>query len=233
MIWAALIMGLLGSLHCVGMCGPLMLALPEQTARPSGFISSQLIYHSGRITTYMILGVIAATFASTFRIAGLQQWASIISGVILLLLSIHLILPANIRMNIPLNGHYITQLKTNISIYLKKTGLLNRYLLGSLNGLLPCGLVYIALASANIHRTFSESILFMAWFGLGTLPALFIVSLTKRLSLFKSISVLYRWYPYAIVFMSLLLILRGMNLGIPYISPEIDAVTCKVNCCHH
>lgn len=233
MIWAAFIMGLLGSLHCVGMCGPLMLALPESGTGRSRFVSSQVLYHSGRITTYVLLGIAAAAFASTFRTAGFQQAVSIVSGVILLILSLHLLLPAHIKIKSPFNGTLITRLKTQMSLYLKKNGLLNRYILGALNGLLPCGLVYIALASANIHRSFTESTLFMAWFGLGTIPSLFLVSMSKRLSLFKSMTFLYRLYPYAVVLMSVLLILRGMNLGIPYLSPEIDANNCTVNCCRH
>jgi hypothetical protein len=224
-------MGLLGSLHCVGICGPLIIAIPNPINKFS-FITSQLIYHSGKSFTYVLLGAITATFASSLRLAGLQQWISIISGVLLLMLSLHLIIPSYFRINFLKNSSFIIDLKNKMTIYLKKTGMLNRFVLGALNGMLPCGLVYIALASANLHHTFTESISYMALFGLGTFPALFLVSLTKHLNLFKTLTYVYKYYPYAIVFMALILIVRGMNLGIPYISPEINIEENTLNCCH-
>ncbi len=230
-LWTALLMGLLGSLHCLGMCGPLMLAIPNPNNKFS-FISSQLIYHSGKTLTYVILGAITASFASTLRFAGMQQWVSIMSGVLLLVLSLHLIIPAHFKIHGLINSRLIAELKNKMALYLKRTGKLNRFVLGSLNGLLPCGLVYIALASANLHHSFIESISFMALFGLGTFPALFLVSLTKRLNLLKSLSFAYKCYPYAVVIMAVLLIMRGMNLGIPYISPEINVEQNTMNCCH-
>ncbi len=233
MIWTALIMGLLGSLHCAGMCGPLILALPNHQSKLSDFIFSQLTYHTGRIFTYMLLGAITAGFAATLRFAGLQQWVSIVSGVTLLFLSLRLMMPSVFQQVKPLKSNLIMLLKQRMVLYFKKAGIFNRFVLGSLNGLLPCGLVYIALASANINSSFQESLLFMGLFGLGTIPALLLIGMTKRLNLFNSLKLAYKYYPYAVALLSILLILRGLNLGIPYISPAVDFTCGNMKCCHN
>jgi sulfite exporter TauE/SafE len=92
--------------------------------------------------------------------------------------------------------------------------------IGFLNGLLPCGMVYLALGSAIATGSVTGGGMFMMFFGLGTMPALMLVGLGGQIFGFKY--VLQKWMPYMIATMGMVLILRGMNLGIPFLSPHIE-----------
>jgi sulfite exporter TauE/SafE len=106
-------------------------------------------------------------------------------------------------------------------------------LLGMANGLLPCGMVYVAIATALTTSTVNGSVLFMTMFGLGTLPAMMAIgyfgtslSLNLRAAMRKAV-------PYGIALMAVVLILRGMNLGIPFISPVLQSAPGAAVECHN
>ena len=107
-------------------------------------------------------------------------------------------------------------------------------LFGLLNGLLPCGLVYAALAGAAATGGPLGGALFMAAFGLGTIPAMLAVSLAGRLITAPWRARFQRAVPVAMAVLAVLFIVRGLSLGIPYLSPDLspEAVAGGRSCCH-
>lgn len=104
--------------------------------------------------------------------------------------------------------------------------------MGMANGLLPCGMVYIAIAGALSTADVVSGVLFMAFFGAGTLPAMMMISYFGKMISLSARSSMRKAVPYFVAVMGILLILRGLNLGIPFISPEMPAVSGQVVSCH-
>lgn len=227
----ALLMGLLGSLHCIGMCGPIALALPFSTQNKYKNIFSILLYNLGRISMYALIGFTFGFFGEAFFIAGLQQKLSIVLGLAILFF---MLIP-----KIGLAGNTINNkvqsilhpLYRTMSRLLEKKKIRVLFLLGLLNGLLPCGLIYLALAGALTMSSPGEGALFMVFFGLGTLPAMLSVPLMKSILNFELRKKLNRIYPAFMVTMGILLLVRGLNLGIPLISPKIEQNQNKLGSC--
>ena len=223
MLWTALIMGLAGSAHCALMCGPLVLAVPVVGQTKHSIIASRLIYQLGRISTYAALGLIFGAFGKTLFLAGFQDWLSIGAGAAMLL-----ILLLNLK-------HVGSLWKGSLWIKSLFSGLLKRrsytalFVLGLANGLLPCGLVYVAATASIAAGSIALSALYMAIFGLGTLPVLLGIALssTRLLPLFQGTR-LKPLVPVVVSIVALSLILRGLSLGIPYVSPSQtnDSVVC-------
>lgn len=229
---AGFTLGAAGSLHCVGMCGPLSLALPTgQLSKTKKFISL-LVYQSGRIITYSIIGLVFGMAGRNIYIAGYQQGFSIVMGVLVLTLALfYFIQKKTIHLSF-LNRFY--HLIQNIIIRLLKSsrGTFGFLLMGMANGLLPCGMVYIALAATLSLSQISESVLFMALFGAGTLPAMMIVGYAGQLIKPDIRRSFQKAVPVFIALMGAILILRGMSLGIPFISPELTGATAAAANCH-
>ncbi len=219
-ISAAFLLGLLGSAHCVGMCGPIALALPTKFPSRSAILFSRLLYNFGRIITYAILGLIAGLLGDMISLGGYQRILSIVMGVLILL---GVLLPASITRKI-----FPTKLSVKISGFVKKSwGRLfgkssqsSLFIIGLLNGFLPCGLVYAAMAASATSGGVPEAMMFMAIFGLGTFPLMLLTSLFGQFLPLTLRSKLNRLIPVGAVLLALLLILRGMALGIPYVSPK-------------
>ena len=222
----ALTLGLLGSLHCAAMCGPLQLALPLPPGGPGRVMGGRLIYQLGRITTYCLLGVVAGLAGKSLILAGMQRWLSIALGAAILggfCLSSKVALAAPVVIG-------IMRLKAAMGRQLRQRNLRSLALLGGLNGLLPCGLVYVAGAGAVSRGTLGSAVLFMAAFGLGTTPTLLAISLSGKILPVKVRLRLRAAIPVGVCALATLLILRGMSLGIPYVSPDILAA--NPSCCH-
>ncbi len=227
LVISGLSIGIIGGFHCVGMCGPLALSLPIHNLTGFNRGNAILLYNLGRALTYTVLGVIFGLLGKSFALFKLQQWLSILSGVLILLVlfgskySNHL--------SKPWSG-FANKLKDKLSTYLrseKKTG--SYFYIGLLNGLLPCGLVYVAIAASFATGGVWQGALLMFAFGLGTLPAM---AGTMVFGKFISFNVRQRFNqvtPFLVLGVSLLLILRGLNLGIPYLSPSHDQG--HVKCC--
>lgn len=240
MLWAAISLGLLGSLHCVGMYGPIALSLPVQDKSQYARFLAILIYNLGRIITYSALGALFGLLGQGFAIFGLQQILSIVLGVIILL---SVLLPGDLFAQFSFTSklhQLFSKLKISLGNLFQNRSIKALFYIGLLNGLLPCGLIYMAITGALASGSVLSGTLFMALFGLGTVPAMFsvawfgnLISVKFRLGITKAM-------PYVVSVMAVLLILRGMNLGIPYISPkmteqchtEATAPTQKVECCH-
>ena len=233
LIVVALAMGFAGSFHCVGMCGPIALALPLNRKSNSTKIVGILCYNFGRITTYVLLGLLLGIFGKGLKLAGILQYVSIGLGVLII---VSVIVPRLLKRINFRNAYYLklnNWVKAKLGMYLVKKSNASLLILGLLNGLLPCGLVYVAMAGSIVYGSISSGALYMFLFGLGTLPMMFSIpyfsssiSLNVRTKMTKAI-------PYIMVIFGILFILRGLSLDIPYISPPInDEGTAIESCCH-
>lgn len=216
------LMGLIGSVHCIGMCGPLTMALPFSQQKNIFKYLAMALYHIGKIISYASLGLIVGLFGKQVFVIETQQSISIIIGVLMLVYVIWVYLvKVNTRFN-PLQFIQVPVLKALSSLF-KNKHISVFIVLGFLNGLLPCGMVYLALGSAMSTGHPSDSAIFMAFFGLGTVPALLMVALGGQMLSFEWRRKLQSALPVFILGMGIILILRGMNLGIPILSPHIES----------
>lgn len=214
-------LGAAGSFHCMGMCGPLSLALPVQHLSKLNKFLSLLLYQLGRVITYAFFGLLLGLAGRRIYISGYQQWFSIIAGSVILLLAVlYFFQRRGLRLPF-LNSFYGKVQRIIVRILKSPKGMHSYLLLGMTNGLLPCGMVYIALASSLTFSQTSESVGFMAMFGAGTLPAMLFVSYAGIMLKPELRSAFRKAVPVFVSLMGVLLILRGMNLGIPYLSPEL------------
>lgn len=215
LIWTAFLLGLVGSLHCAAMCGPLLLAVQRVGGSSSGPRFSRPGYQAGRVLTYIALGVIFGVAGKTLALAGLQQWLSIIAGVALL---IGLIFSTRLATAVPV-AKLTVRLKSAFSAQLQRRSRLAPFTLGAINGLLPCGLVYVAAAGAAATAHPFDGALHMAAFGAGTLPMM--LGLSFAGSRFRFALPLRQLIPISVATVAVLLVLRGLGLGIPYLSPAL------------
>jgi len=222
----AFLLGLLGSLHCAAMCGPLMLALPASGGTPGRFVTGRLLYQSGRVLTYALLGTVAGLAGKSLVLAGLQRWFSVALGLAIIT---GFFAARKIAVGAPVI-RMIGTLKTVMAAQLGKRDLRSLALLGFLNGLLPCGLTYVAMAGAAAHGNVTESVLYMMAFGLGTSPMMLGISLSGKLLPMTLRLRMRRLIPVGICALAALLILRGMAFGIPYVSPDLSHAG---GCCAH
>ena len=205
----------------MGMCGPIAIALPGREGAVTNFIHKSL-YNLGRVVTYSFLGLITGFIGQGFSMAGWQQGISIALGVLMIAL---MLISGFQNLNIPLVGpisSITSGIKRTFSHFLKKRGFLSIFFIGMVNGLLPCGLVYIALAASIAGGSVESGVLYMFVFGLGTFPIMLLASLAGNIIGPTIRRKIYRLVPVFIVTLGLLFILRGMNLGIPYISPQLE-----------
>lgn len=213
-ILSPLLLGLAGSLHCVGMCGPLMLALPLDASGRWMVIRQMLVYHSGRILTYAILGVLFGLAGKGMAIAGFQKGLSVTAGIFMVLMAFLAWRFERIVTNLPGFGAFTRRVQMQIGHLLKKHPRGASFFVGQLNGLLPCGMVYVALAGAVSTTGGAEGGIFMALFGLGTLPLLLTVTvLGHSLSqpVRRKIKLL---QPVLLTLAGLLLLQRGLHLDL-------------------
>ncbi len=215
---AGLIMGSVGSMHCIGMCGPIALSLPAVKSNSFSRFSGSLLYNLGRVITYSSLGIIFGLIGNSFILFGYQQGLSIALGLIILAI---IFIPKSGIFKFKFFDGILKKIRESIIHLFQKKSYSSLFLIGILNGLLPCGLVYIAIAGAIATADPFKSALFMGAFGLGTLPLMWAVAFFGSELKFNYRLKIKRAYPYFMAVMACLLILRGLGLGIPYISPEL------------
>lgn len=221
-IFAGFILGLFGSLHCLGMCGPIALSIPHTNYGKFSLIADNILYNFGRILTYTFLGALAGTIGAGIKLAGFQETVSLIMGIILLL---YLIIPKKAKTSflslsfIKNISEFFTALFQKFLVNPKKSSL---FIIGILNGFLPCGLVYVALAASLAGTADTlKSALFMALFGLGTTPIMAFVYSVKKFISTELKRKFTRLIPIGIAVLAIILILRGLSLGIKYVSPSL------------
>lgn len=206
MFYTAIIMGLAGSLHCAGMCSPLAMAV----TRNKPFMASKLVYNTGRILTYGAMGATVAVLGSFVNLSAYQQVLSIILGSIFVLLGIGGM--SQVRLPLVTAGmeKFSGWLKNAFGRFLRQKSLTATFVMGTLNGLLPCGLTYLALTACLLQPNALDGFLFMFVFGLGTWPVMIGISWVLTLPLLKSHFNLARFSKIALIFVGCLLFLRVM-----------------------
>lgn len=221
LIVTGFILGIGSSLHCMGMCGPIAMALPLDRRSNSTILFGALQYNLGRVVTYAILGIIAGSLGLTINTFGFLQWISIIAGALLILFAWRHIFQRIPAFHAP--SLFVTsKLNQLLGKVIRSKNPSKLLFLGGLNGLLPCGMVYAALLNSILAGSPYSSALAMIAFGLGTLPAMIFVSFAagkitgEHRRKFNSI------LPYLLTIVGTIIILRGMNLDIPYISPKVE-----------
>ena len=233
-IWTGFIFGLIGSFHCVGMCGPIAIALPGGFRTKWSLTLSRLLYNSGRIITYGLLGIVAGIVGEAIALAGWQQTLSIVMGSLILLSIIIPYILRRSRFNEPLLVPIKKAFSRVWAKLMSRRSFSSLFLIGLLNGFLPCGFVYIALAAAASTGTTINSISYMLLFGLGTTPIMLATSLFGQFLPQRVKHSMVRLLPVAGLVLGCLLVLRGMSLGIPYVSPLVETniqATTEPGCC--
>lgn len=232
MLVSALILGLLGSLHCVGMCGPIAFMLPVDRSNSYRKVSQIAVYHFGRLLAYSLIGLVFGLVGKSLYIFGIQQQLSIIIGVLMIVL---VLIPyktlGKYNLSRPLNK-IISKVKSSLGKALKKKTANTFLTIGFLNGFLPCGLVYMAVFGAVATGSLLEGSLYMVLFGLGTIPLM-----TSAIYLGKFLNTtikqrIQKAIPVFVVIIGVLFILRGLGLGIPYLSPApiVEMASSAIEC---
>jgi sulfite exporter TauE/SafE len=219
MLWTAILLGFLGSFHCVGMCGPIALAVGG--ANKNKFIGNKILYHIGRSITYSFLGLIVGGLGFSLALAGIQQGLSIGMGILILIFAISF-KKSDQFLSIPLFSKLILWIKRTLGKYLKSGKPSAYFTTGMINGLLPCGMVYMALVAALALQSPFLGGAYMFFFGIGTVPLL--LTLMVSGSLF-SISLRQKFQlaiPYLGVLLGILFIFRGLGLGLHGFSPDLQ-----------
>lgn len=232
MLWSAVIFGLLGSLHCIGMCGPIAFMLPIDRNNSYRKVVQIAMYHFGRLLAYGSIGLVFGLVGKGLYLFGMQQQLSIFIGVVMIVI---VIIPAKKfnRYNVskPL-FKVISKVKSSLGQALKKRTTDTFLTIGFLNGFLPCGLVYMAVFASIAMQNALLGSLYMMLFGLGTIPLM-----TSAIYLGKILNSnikqrIQKTIPVFVFIIGVLFIIRGMGLGIPYLSPApiVDIVSSNLEC---
>lgn len=220
MLYTAFIFGLISSLHCIGMCGPIAMMLPVDRNNPAKKATQIITYHLGRLSTYGTIGLLFGLLGKGFFLAGIQQQLSVFIGVIMILI---ILIPEKIFAKYNFSKpvfRIISKIKQSLGSHFKNKSYKSLFIIGLLNGFLPCGMVYVALFGAIAMQSASFGVLYMMLFGLGTVP---LMSSVVYINSFLTVAVrnkIQKAIPYVGVVIGVLFILRGLGLGIPYVSPS-------------
>lgn len=222
MLLQSFIVGILigagGSMHCLAMCGPLVLRFQSRVAGGLRQYFAFIAYHCGRVSSYIFLGTLFGMLGMSVAILRAGQFFAIVAGIVIILLSLG-----------KYNPHWplLQQVSNKVAKYigneiLQSGSTIPDYVAGILNGFLPCGLVLVAITTAASLGTLSGAIVLMAGFGLGTIPLL-LTMLIVHSAVNPFVRSRFNHFSSAIgIVIGILLVIRGLNLGIPYLSPYID-----------
>ena len=224
---SALVLGLMGSFHCAGMCGPIAIALPLHGNAIPQKIFGGVLYNLGRTMTYGIMGAIFGLLGQSVEMIGFQQKISVIMGSIMI---ISVLFPSIFRNQYRMDKSWISlvgRLKSAIGKLFSVRSFSSLFFIGLLNGLLPCGLVYMALAGSIGTGEVVLGSLYMIMFGLGTIPMLLSIAIAGNIMSVAIRRKINRLIPVLVVIVGIFFILRGLNLGIPFLSPPKEKIEKK------
>lgn len=214
--WIAFFIGLFGSIHCVGMCGPLALAVPSFQNRWWLVVTDKLLYNAGRVITYTFLGLLIGFVGKQVWLSGLQQGVSLLTGMLVIMAGLSRLLKIKTTNSKFLSG-FTSPVNKVLSYALKhKAGHL---IIGLLNGFLPCGFVYLALAGAANSAAPLPAAQYMFWFGMGTFPLMLMAMVSSGFAGPIVRRRINNAMPYLMVCLGLWFVIRGLSLNIPYLSP--------------
>lgn len=220
MFYTAFILGFLGSFHCVGMCGPLTLLLPLDHKKPVKKAFQVIMYHLAKALSYMSLGLLFGLLGKGLFIGNYQQKLSVVVGALMILIAIFSLI--NVKLNALTKPIYflIGKIKYALGQQLRHKSAFSVFFIGFFNGFLPCGLVYMALFGALAQTDLTLSVLYMFAFGLGTVPLMTATIYLGNFLSQRTKKYIQKAIPFVIILIGILFILRGLALGIPYVSPS-------------
>ncbi|WP_339878346.1 sulfite exporter TauE/SafE family protein [uncultured Algoriphagus sp.] len=218
MLWTAFLLGFLGSFHCVGMCGPIALAVGGK--KNVSFFHHKILYNLGRSVTYALLGLAIGSIGFSLSLVGVQQWFSIAMGLLILILALSY-KKADQFMTIPALSGIVIWVKRQLNRFLKAGGSFAFFGTGLANGLLPCGMVYMALVAALGLQSPVLGATYMFFFGIGTIPLLLVLMYSGSLVSVQMRQKFQKAIPYLGVLIGLLFIFRGLGLGMMF-SPDLQ-----------
>jgi len=219
MLYTALLFGLISSLHCVGMCGPIAMMLPVSRSNPAQKVIQIMLYHAGRLTSYATLGFLFGLLGKGLYLAGMQQNISIVVGLLMITIAI---IPEKVfaRYNFSRPIYkVISKVKSSLGQQFKRKTPDALFTIGLFNGLLPCGLVYAALFGAIAMQNVGLSMLYMLLYGAGTIPLMSAVVYVSNFLTLPFRNKLQKMVPLVTIVIGILFVLRGMGLDIAYVSP--------------
>lgn len=230
----AFLIGLAGSFHCAGMCGPIALSLSPGNRRNISFLLKRTAYNGGRVVSYASLGLIFGFIGDRLSIFGLQRWLSIMIGSLLILFVLLAYAKAGKPLSGRLYGLFLPFFSKAYSRLRHSDTFLSMLFIGILNGLLPCGFVYLGLGGAAALGSAADGAVYMAMFGLGTVPVMLGVTIFGNIVSSGFRRKIAKLVPVMVLLLGLLFVLRGLNLGIPYLSPAEKASIAPVQevICH-
>lgn len=224
---SAFVLGFAGSFHCMGMCGPLAISFTMPGLQQGGGasrVSVIVLYFVGKTLTYAVLGGLFGFFGQQLILAGFQQALSLVTGIAMILfVLVTLFKPSIFHQNL-LTDKVSNGLIPLFGKLLKNPGKLTPFWLGLLNGLLPCGLVYLGITAAVATGHAATAFVYMLVFGLGTMPVMFAFLLASRQFGYSFRLLVRKAAPVMMLLVGVVLVLRGLHLGIPYISPLPDSL---------
>lgn len=229
LLYTAFILGFLGSFHCVGMCGPIALSLPLSTRSNTARWLGHFTYQFGKILAYVFLGLIIGTVGKGISLLGIQNWYTILLGITLLIIGLGSI---SKRFNVLFwLEQKMAFFKGNLGGFFAKSTFSTLFTIGFLNGLLPCGLVYVAILGASALGDIGSSMLYMFLFGLGVAPALIMLSVFGHFATVKWRSIFKNIYPYVSILLGIMLLARGIYFMQPSHNSPLDNTNISVPMC--
>ena len=208
-------MGLIGSMHCAGMCGPIAISLPYrvgmQTNEETFF--KILVYNLGRIITYAFFGFLFGIVGKSFFTMGIQKWFLITLAVLLIIIAIFSIDIETKALKIPAIGKFNKKVKELLAKSLKNATVKSFLYIGILNGFLPCGLVYMAIVAAIATGGVLNSVLYMILFGIGTMPMMMALGYGGHLLSTRFRTFLRKLYPVFMIIFAILFLMRAFKIN--------------------
>lgn len=233
MLYTAFVFGLISSLHCIGMCGPIAMMLPLERNNPAKKATQIFLYHLGRLIVYGTLGLLFGFLGKGLYLAGIQQQLSVVVGVLIITI---VVIPEKIFSNYNFSKpiySIISKVKTGLGNQFKKKSSKAIFTIGLLNGFLPCGLVYAALFGAIAMQNEFYGFAYMILYGLGTIPMMSFVIYMSNMLNNPIRNKVQKIIPIISFCIGVLFILRGLGLGIAYVSPSSLNLFIKINSnCH-
>jgi sulfite exporter TauE/SafE len=214
-LWTAFSIGLVGSLHCIGMCGPIALALPYQQGSRLHALGRVLLYNTGRVLTYTALGTVIGLAGRGLFLAGVQSWMSIALGALFLIAALFSINLESRVVRLPGVHQLNTWVQSSLGRLLRRQDSASLLGIGALNGLLPCGLVYMAVAGAVTSGSAAQGAAFMALFGLGTVPMMAAVAMAGQFISLRWRNRVRKLLPVFLITFAFFFIARGLNFTVP------------------
>lgn len=228
---AGLLMGLAGSMHCAGMCGPIALALPRGEGGMWTLISGRMVYNAGRILTYAMFGVVVGLGGSGISLAGYGRDLSIIAGMLMILMALLQLLWHRTMHTPQWFLRWTSPLRVRLGGLMQRRSMAALFGIGLLNGALPCGMVSAALIGAVGTGNVMDAMLFMASFGLGTTPMMAAIALGAPMATTRVRTAFRTAAPVIALVMGCVILVRGMGLGIPFVSPAVQHEHQTAACC--